>query len=135
MISEYLTQVFAVASLTLFLALAGTGYLYKESLKTNGGLTSKIESLQFELATCRGEVDLIQKDKEDLEASIETVEKKNEELIREFGMIEQQLSVKKCRGTIRNEKPVDINVADDIADTLRLLREASCLSNKDCKRP
>lgn len=135
MISEYLTQVFAVTSLTLFLALAGTGYLYKESLKTNGGLTSRIESLQVELATCRGEVDLIQKDKEDLEVSIETVEKKNEELIREFGVIEQQLSVKKCRGTIRNEKPVDINVADDISDTLRLLREASCLSNKDCERP
>ena len=135
MISEYLTQVFAVTSLTLLLALAGTGYLYKESLKTNGELTSRIESLQGELATCRGEVDLIQKDKEDLEVSIETVEKKNKELLREFGMIEQQLSVKKCRGTIRNEKPVDINVADDIADTLGLLREASCLSNKDCERP
>lgn len=135
MISKYLTQVFAVASLTLFLALAGTGYLYKDSLKTNGELTSRIESLQVELETCRGEVDIIQKDKEDLEVSIETVEKKNEELVREFGMIERQLSVKKCRGTIRNEKPVDINVADDIADTFRLLREASCLSNKDCERP
>lgn len=135
MISKYLTRVLAVTSITLFLALAGIGYLYKESLKTNGELASRIESLQVELETCRGEVDLIQKDKEELEASIETVEKKNKELEQEFSTIEQQLSIKKCRGTIRNEKPVDINVADDIADTLRLLREASCLSNKDCERP
>lgn len=135
MISEYLTQVFAVTSLTLFLALAGTGYLYKESLKTNGELTSKIESLQVELATCRGEVFLVEKDKEDLEVSIQAVEEKYEKLETQFGDIEQQLSAKQCRGTIKNEKNIDINVADDIADTLRLLREASCLSNKDCERP
>lgn len=135
MIGKYLTRVLAVTTLTMFLALSGIGYLYKESLKTNGELTGRIESLQVELKTCRGEVDLIQKDKEDLEVSIETVEKKNKELEHEFSMIEQQLSAKKCRGTIRNETPVDINVADDIADTLRLLLEASCLSNKDCERP
>lgn len=135
MISEYLTQVFAVTSLTLFLALAGTGYLYKESLKTNGRLQTTIESLEVDLETCRGEVFLVEKDKEDLEVSIQVVEEKYEKLEEQFGTIEQQLSVKQCRGTIKNEKNIDVNVADDIADTLRLLREASCLSNKDCERP
>lgn len=135
MISEYLTQVFAVTSLVLLLAVAGTGYLYKESLKENGALQTTIKTLKVDLETCRGEIFLVEKDKEELEVSIQTVEEKYEKLKTQFGTIEQQLSVKKCRGTIRNEKPVDINVADDIADTLRLLREASCLSNKDCERP
>lgn len=135
MISEYLTQVLAATSLTLLLALAGTGYLYKESLKTNGRLQSTIESLEVDLETCRGDVFLVEKDKEDLEVSIQVVEEKYEKLEEQFVTIEQQLSAKQCRGTIKNEKNIDVNVADDIADTLRLLRQASCLSNKDCERP
>lgn len=135
MISEYLTQVFAVTSLTLFLALAGTGYLYKESLKENGRLQTTIESLEVDLETCRGEIFLVEKDKEDLEVSIQVVEEKYEKLEEQFVTIEQQLSAKQCRGTIKNEKNIDVNVSDDITDTLRLLRQASCLSNKDCERP
>lgn len=134
MISEYLTQVLAVTSLTLLLALAGTGYLYKESLKENGRLENVITSLKIEIETCRSDIILIEKDKEDLEGSLTNIQNQYNELENQFDTIENKLAAKKCRGT-KNEKTVDINVADDIADTLRLLRQASCLSNKDCERP
>lgn len=133
-IQKYTTGFLVVVIITMFLSLAGTGYLYKESLKQNGRLETTISILRGEIETCRADTILMEADRNDLELSLDIIQKKYDTIKERFESIEHQLSIKQCRGN-KNEKPVDINAADDIADTLRLLREASCLSNKDCERP
>ena len=134
MLNSYISKFLAVACLTLLLALSGVGWLYKTSLEGNGRLEETITTLKSELKTCRDDGLNAIADKDDLEKSLNDLQTKYEAIDTKFGTIQDQLKNKQCRG-VKNEKPVDIVVADDIADTLRLLREASCLSNKDCERP
>jgi hypothetical protein len=134
-LKKYLLQASLVACFTLTLALGGTGWLYTSSLKENGRLAETITSLETDLEACQRDIGNAIADKQDLDESFDTIQKEYEELQGEFSDIETELRNKKCRGVKQNETTVDVSVADDIADTLGLLRKASCLSNKDCERP
>lgn len=134
--TAYLTKILAAVCLVLFLSLCGVGYLYKESLKENGRLDTQIEQLEGDLKTCREDVKNVEGEKADVVQSFENVEKKFKKIEEDFDVLQNRLKDKQCgvkkKVVVNETNQINDPIADDIADTLRVLLSASCLSNKDC---
>lgn len=134
MIKKYLTRILSIALIVLLSMVVGLGLLYKESVRENGSLTEKLTSLETSYQTCQMEVGRATADMEDMAESFANIHTEYGKIKSSFDGIQKQLRNKQCKGTVHEEN-IDNDVAADISHTIGLLREASCLSTKDCERP
>lgn len=135
-----LTKILAIIALFGLLACGALFTAYRDANQEIGQLSIRVDQLTRDIESCRGDIELIEKDKTAIAESFEQVEKKNDELSDEFDKISNELKNKRCQSTRGKEIPSnELNTktssdAADIRDTIRLLNEANCVSNPRCKR-
>lgn len=132
-----LNKILASMVLVLVLSLGSVSYLYVGSLKENGLLTGRIETLVEDNNRCADTVEKLKKENEDVIQSFENLQKKNQEIEDTFSGLEDELLKKRCKPLVSNKAENHVKteendaVSIDIADTYRVLRSAYCLSNRD----